>query len=184
MDTPYQITKALGEFYCCYFHEQVGLPTVRCRFFNSYGPGEVPGRYRNVIPNWIWAALHGKPLVVTGTGDETRDFVYVDDLVDGLVKAANNPGADGQAFNLGTGVEVRIGDLAAWILTAADSSSKIVHTARRSWDRATRRCANIAKAQKTLDFNPKTSIREGLEKTVDWFLRNKQEIYKSIGGLA
>ncbi|KKW45849.1 MAG: hypothetical protein UY96_C0013G0006 [Parcubacteria group bacterium GW2011_GWB1_56_8] len=184
MDTPYQITKALGEFYCCYFHEQVGLPTVRCRFFNSYGPGEVPGRYRNVIPNWIWAALHGKPLVITGTGDETRDFIYVDDLVDGLVKAANSPNADGQAFNLGTEIEVHIGDLAEWILKATDSNSKIVHAARRTWDRSMRRCASIAKARQVLGFEPQTYIHDGLEKTVDWFLRNKQQIYKSAGGLA
>src|SRR5260370_22855868 len=60
LDTPYQITKALGEFYCNYFDPQV--PTVRCRFFNSYGPGELPGSYRNVIPNFIWRALTNEPL--------------------------------------------------------------------------------------------------------------------------
>ena len=86
LDTPYQITKALGEFYCNYFKSQVS--TVRCRFFNSYGPGEVPGPYRNVIPNFIWKATQNEPLVITGTGTETRDFIFVDDLVDGLVRPA------------------------------------------------------------------------------------------------
>src|SRR2546428_11672377 len=99
LDTPYQVTKALGEFYCNYFNEQVS--TVRARFFNSYGPGEVPGFYRNVIPNFIWRALHGQPLIITGTGEETRDFIFVDDLVDGLVRAAVTPEAHGEAFNLG-----------------------------------------------------------------------------------
>src|SRR5579884_2813534 len=74
LDTPYQITKALGEFYCNYFDSSVS--TVRCRFFNSYGPGEVPGPYRNVIPNFIWRAMDNEPLIITGTGEETRDFIF------------------------------------------------------------------------------------------------------------
>jgi nucleoside-diphosphate-sugar epimerase len=122
LDTPYQITKAFGEFYCNYFKEQVS--TVRCRFFNSYGPGEVPGRYRNVIPNFIWLALHDEPLVITGTGEETRDFIFVDDLVDGLVRAATTPAAHGGAFNLGTGVQTRVIDLARAIIAATVRQSR------------------------------------------------------------
>jgi UDP-glucose 4-epimerase len=84
LSTPYQITKMLGELYCNFFHDHYGLPVVKPRFFNSYGPGEVPGQYRNVIPNFIYWAMKGQVLPITGTGQETRDFTYVGDLVDGL----------------------------------------------------------------------------------------------------
>ncbi|MGH9522406.1 MAG: NAD-dependent epimerase/dehydratase family protein, partial [Terriglobales bacterium] len=131
LDTPYQITKALGEFYCNYFLPDV--PTVRTRFFNSYGPGEVPGYYRNVIPNFIWKALHGETLTITGTGDETRDFIYVEDLVEGLMLGASRPEAPGQAFNLGTGIQTRIIDLAKIIIELSGSTSRIEFAPRRSW---------------------------------------------------
>jgi len=75
LSTPYQITKMLGELYCNFFYHHYGLKVVKPRFFNSYGPGEVPGQYRNVIPNFIYLALQGQPLPITGTGEETRDFI-------------------------------------------------------------------------------------------------------------
>jgi UDP-glucose 4-epimerase len=167
LDTPYQITKALGEFYCNYFNPQI--PTVRCRFFNSYGPGEVPGSYRNVIPNFIWRALHGEPLMITGTGDETRDFIYVDDLVSGLLAAAERPEASGEAFNLGTGLQTRVIDLAEIVIKACRSTSRIEYGPRRPWDRSIHREADISKAKTALGFQPSVGIREGIERTVDWF---------------
>ncbi len=75
--TPYQVTKMLGELYTNYFYNLYGLPIVNARFFNSYGPGEVPGKYRNVIPNFFYWSMNGLPLPITGTGEETRDFTYV-----------------------------------------------------------------------------------------------------------
>lgn len=86
MTTPYQITKMLGELYCNYFKKVQGVPTVKARFFNSFGPGEVPGQYRNVIPNFIYWAKQGYSLPITGTGEETRDFTFVGDIVDGLLR--------------------------------------------------------------------------------------------------
>ena len=74
LSTPYQITKMLGELYCNFFYNHHGLDVVKPRFFNSYGPGEVPGQYRNVIPNFIYWAMKGDPLPITGSGEETRDF--------------------------------------------------------------------------------------------------------------
>lgn len=167
LDTPYQITKALGEFYCNYFHASV--PTVRCRFFNSYGPGEVPGNYRNVIPNFIWRALHDEPLVITGSGEETRDFIFVEDLVEGLVRSATSPTAAGQAINLGTGVQTRVLDLARMVIEACGSRSKIQLAERRPWDKSTHRQADISRARDTLGFQPKVSVRDGLARTVEWF---------------
>ena len=174
LDTPYQITKTLGEFYCNYFNAQV--PAVRCRFFNSYGPGEVPGPYRNVIPNFIWRALRGEPLVITGTGEETRDFVYVDDLVTGLLAAAEATGAPGEAFNLGTGIQTRVIDLAEIVTKACCSTSQIEFAPRRPWDRSTHREADISKAKSVLGFQPTVGIREGVERTVDWFRANLDRI--------
>lgn len=178
LDTPYQITKALGEFYCNYFADR--LSTVRCRFFNSYGPGEVPGRYRNVIPNFVWAALRDRPLTITGSGDETRDFIFVDDLVDGLLRAAVTPAAHRGAFNLGTGVQTRIGDLAELIRDVCGSRSTIRFAPRRPWDNSAHRQADISRARTRLGFEPRVALREGLERTVEWFRAHRQQIEQSI----
>jgi len=85
LDTPYQITKLLGELYCNFFYNHYGLPIAIARYFNVYGPGEIPGAYRNVIPNFIYWALHQQKLPITGTGEETRDFTFVDDIIDSLL---------------------------------------------------------------------------------------------------
>jgi nucleoside-diphosphate-sugar epimerase len=178
LDTPYQITKALGEFYCNYFLPR--LSSVRCRFFNSYGPGEVPGRYRNVIPNFIWRALHGEPLVITGTGEETRDFIFVDDLVDGLVRCAVTPAAHGEAVNLGTGVQTRVIDMARAVLELTGSSSQIEYAPRRSWDHSIRRQADNSKARTLLGLDPAVRLRHGLERTVAWYQENRERIAEIV----
>src|ERR1017187_593373 len=174
LDTPYQITKALGEFYCNYFSDR--LSTVRCRFFNSFGPGEAPGAYRNVIPNFIWKALHNEVLTITGTGDETRDFVYVEDLVDGLVRSASTPAAHGEAFNLGTGVQTRVQDLADMVIQVCGSRSHIEHAPRRPWDKSAHRQADIKRARSVLGFQPAVTVKEGITRTVEWFLENRHHL--------
>lgn len=178
LDTPYQITKALGEFYCNYFADQ--MSTVRCRFFNSYGPGEVPGKYRNVIPNFIWRALNNQPLVITGTGVESRDFIYVDDLVDALVRAATISEAHGEAINLGTGIQSTIIDVAKMIIEECRSRSRIEFAPRRPWDKSTQRQADISRAQSILNFSPQVQIREGIQRTVAWFLDNRDRIERTM----
>ena len=112
LSTPYQITKMLGELYCNFFYNHYDVPVVKTRFFNSYGPGEVPGQYRNVIPNFIYWAMQGGILPITGTGEETRDFTYVDDITDGLLRAGYFEAAIGQEMNLASGREIKILDLA------------------------------------------------------------------------
>jgi UDP-glucose 4-epimerase len=178
LDTPYQITKALGEFYCNYFASRVS--TARCRFFNSYGPGEVPGPYRNVIPNFIWRALHDEPLVITGTGQETRDFIFVDDLVDGLCRAATMDSAHKQAFNLGTGIETRVIDMAQAVIRLCNSGSTIEYAPRRSWDHSLRRQADVTLAGSALGFRPTITFENGLARTVQWFQENQDRIEASM----
>ena len=105
LKTPYQISKMAGELYCNFYWHHYGLPIVKTRFFNSYGPGEVPGQYRNVIPNFIYWAMKGQPLPITGDGKMTRDFTYVEDIVDALLRAGIREEAIGQEMNIASAAE-------------------------------------------------------------------------------
>ena len=172
LSTPYQVTKMLGELYCNFFSDHFGLPVVKPRFFNSYGPGEVPGQYRNVIPNFIYWAMSGQPLPITGTGDETRDFTYVGDIVDGLLRAGSLPAAVGQEFNLASGAETRIIDLAQKINAATANQAGIRFAQSRKWDTKRRLLASVDRARELIGYNPSTSFDEGLDRTIRWFRDN------------
>jgi nucleoside-diphosphate-sugar epimerase len=180
LDTPYQINKLVGELYCNYFHDYYGLPVVIARYFNVYGPGEVPGKYRNVIPNFMWWAMHGQPLPITGTGDETRDFTFVDDIVDGTLRMGIVEEAVGEAINLASETETKIKDLANWVNEITENRAGVVFKPRRSWDKAIRRRASIEKARKLLGYEPKTDIKTGLKRVYDWFRENWENISKSV----
>ena len=177
--TPYQVTKMLGELYTNMYRNLYGLPIVNARFFNSYGPGEVPGRYRNVIPNFFYWAMNGQPLPITGTGEETRDFTYVGDIVNGLVACAYYDQAVGEAINLATGREIRILDLANWVNELTDNAAGIVFRERRDWDKKTRLLASIEKARRILKYEPKTDFKTGLYQVHRWFEKNWDNIRKS-----
>jgi len=177
--TPYQVTKMLGELYTNYFHNLFDLPIVNARFFNSYGPGEVPGKYRNVIPNFFFWSLNKQPLPITGTGDETRDFTYVGDVVNGLLAMAYYEDAVGEAFNLATGREIRIRDLAEWILELTGNDAGMVFKERRDWDKKTRLLASIEKSKKILGYEPNMDFREGLKQVHAWFTGNWHNIVHS-----
>ena len=179
LSTPYQITKMLGELYCNFFYNHYGLPVVKTRFFNSYGPGEVPGQYRNVIPNFIYWAMKGLPLPITGTGEETRDFTYVMDLVNGLLRAGYYEQAIGQEFNLASGKETRIIDLANMINEAVGNTAGVKYVSRRKWDTKSRLLASIEKAKELVGYEPKTEFKEGLTNTIDWFKENWDKIEKA-----
>jgi nucleoside-diphosphate-sugar epimerase len=176
LDTPYQINKLVGELYCNYFHDYYKLPVAIARYFNVYGPGEVPGRYRNVIPNFIWWAMHGQPLPITGTGEETRDFTFVDDIVDGTLRMGVVKEAIGEAINLASETETRIIDLANWINEITGNKAGVVFKPRRDWDKAIRRRASIEKARKILGYEPKTDMKIGLKRVYEWILENKDKI--------
>ena len=180
LDTPYQIHKMLGELYCNYFHSYYGLSVAMPRLFNVYGPGEVPGRYRNVIPNFFWFAMNKKPLPITGTGEETRDFLFVEDAVDGILRMGVIPEAEGEAINIATGKETKIIDLANMINDITGNDAGVIFKPRRDWDKATRRRASIEKARRILGYEPKVDIRAGLETTYEWFKENWENIKASI----
>ena len=163
LSSPYQITKMVGELYCNFFQHHYDLPTVKARFFNSYGPGEVPGQYRNVIPNFIYLAMQGQPLPITGTGEETRDFTYVGDIVDGLLRAGYFDAAVGQEFNLASGAETRIIDLAEMINSQVGNKAGITFTARRKWDTKPRLLASVDRAKSLIGYQPNTPFHRGPE---------------------
>ncbi len=178
LSTPYQITKMLGELYCNFFYNHYDLPVVKTRFFNSYGPGEAPGQYRNVIPNFIYWAMKGLPLPITGTGNETRDFTYVMDLVDGLLRAGYYERAIGEEFNLASGKETKIIDLANMINEAVGNDAGIRFVSRRKWDTKSRLLASIDKARELVGYGPATEFEEGLMNTIQWFKDNWEAIEK------
>jgi len=179
LDTPYQITKLLGELYCNFFYNHYHLPVAIARYFNVYGPGEIPGAYRNVIPNFIWWALHKKPLPITGTGEETRDFTFVDNIVDGTLRLGVVPEAVGDAFNLASEKETRIIDLANMINELTGNARGVEFIPRRDWDKITRRRASIEKAKKVLGYNPRTSMKNGVKKVYEWIMENRKKIEAS-----
>ena len=180
LSTPYQITKMLGELYCNFFYNHYGLKIVKPRFFNSYGPGEVPGQYRNVIPNFIFWAMKGLPLPITGTGEETRDFTFVRDIIEGLLRAGCMKSAVGQEFNLASGSETRIVDLATMVNTATGNRAGVRYVARRQWDTKSRLLASIEHARTLIGYESKTSFEAGLELTVQWFRENWDAIEASV----
>lgn len=166
--TPYAITKGLGEAYAQLYASLHGLDVAIVRPFNAYGPHELPGTYRNVIPNWIALALQGRPLRITGSGAETRDFTFVGDIVDGMAGALEAPTTPGAVFNLASGHETSIADLAGLILDLTGSRSAIEHVERREWDTTPRRVASIAAAGAAFGYRPAVALEDGLRRTIDW----------------
>lgn len=184
LDTPYQIHKLLGELYCNHYLEIYGLPTTIGRFFNVFGPGEVPGQYRNVIPIFMWLAMHDKTLTITGTGEETRDFAYVDDIVEGVLRMGMIDKAIGQAMNLASATETSVKDLAELTIEIAGSKGGVTYGPKRDWDKSNRRLASIDKAKSIIGYEPKASFEEGLKIVHRWLTENMENIVTSLGPTA
>jgi nucleoside-diphosphate-sugar epimerase len=179
LHSPYQVTKLLGELYTNYYHNLYGLPVVNTRFFNSYGPGEVPGKYRNVIPNFFYWAMTGKVLPITGDGTETRDWTYVGDLVSGLLAAGVKEEAIGEAINIGSGTETPVIDMAHEVNRLTGNTLGVMHIQRRDWDAKTRLVASIDKAQRLLGYRPRMTFNEGLKHVHEWFVENWEDVERS-----
>ncbi|MEQ9824843.1 MAG: NAD-dependent epimerase/dehydratase family protein [Puniceicoccaceae bacterium] len=169
LDTPYAVTKLTGEQYVSFFQRFHGMQTTIFRLFNSYGPGEYPGKYRNVIPNFFYRAIHNLPIVITGTGQETRDFTYISDTVHILKLGMEQKKAIGQTFNTGTGRETGILDLAQRIISLTGSRSELQFQPRRDWDHITRRVSDVSHLKQALGFQANTALDTGLERTYAWF---------------
>ncbi len=189
MDSPYSISKIVGEFYCEYYRERHSVPAVRARFQNVYGPGEVLGAgrwrgtpntvWRNVTPTFIWKALHGEKLPLEGGGETSRDFIFVEDLVRGLCLCATE-GTPGEAYNLASGGDVTIGRLAELINSYAGNEGNIESLPRRTWDHSGRRFGCPEKSKRELGFEAEVQVEEGLRRTVEWTRENEGFIGRCI----
>jgi nucleoside-diphosphate-sugar epimerase len=190
LDTPYQISKLAAELYGRYYARMQGVPVVTARLQNVYGPGECPGTgpmpenpWKNVVPKFIWLALHGRPLPLTGTGDQTRDFVFSRDAAAGLIACAD-PALSGEAFNLASGRETRLRDLADTINELTGNAAGVERLPARRWDRSGRRVASLEKSRARLGFEARTPMREGLAQTVAWFRDHLERIEEQMGAPA
>jgi nucleoside-diphosphate-sugar epimerase len=176
LHTPYQVTKLIGELYTNYFHNLYNLPIVNARFFNVFGPGEVPGRYRNVIPNFFYWAMDGQPLPITGDGTETRDWTYVDDIISGLLAMGIKEEAIGEAFNLGSSKEHSVIDMANMVNKLAGNYAGTMFIERRNWDVKCRLLSSVEKARKLLGYEPRMEFENGLKNVHKWFVQNRVRI--------
>jgi UDP-glucose 4-epimerase len=188
-DSPYSMSKIFGEFYSVYYFNQRALPTVRARFQNVYGPGEILGAgqwrgtpatvWRNVTPTFVFKALAGMPLPLENEGIATRDFIYVTDVADGLIACAIK-GRPGEAYNIASGRETSIRDLADRINALTGNTAGVQHLPRRPWDHSGKRFGSTAKSQHELGFRAQTGIDDGLRRTVEWSRQNIDLIRRTM----
>jgi nucleoside-diphosphate-sugar epimerase len=189
MDSPYSISKIGGEFYMLYYFNRHAVPTVRARFQNVYGPGEILGAgqwrgtpatvWRNVTPTFIYKALHGESLPLEGGGETSRDFIFVNDIVRGLVLCAFL-GQPGGVYNLASGVETTIKELATQINELTGNTAPLTLLPRRDWDHSGKRFGSTAKSKKELGFEANVKVHDGLETTIAWTRQNIAMIDKCI----
>jgi UDP-glucose 4-epimerase len=169
--SPYAVSKLGGENYCTAFYESYGLPTACVRYSNVYGPGQRPDNpYCGVVSKFLADAHAGVPLSVHGDGEQTRDYTYVDDAVEATLLAAIHPRAEGEIFNVGTGIETSVNTLARGIGEALGKAVDVQHIDRRDIDNIRRRVVNIEKARRMLRWTPQVTLDRGLARTADWFV--------------
>lgn len=169
--SPYAITKLDGEYYLDFFLRERGLETVALRFFNVFGPRQDPqGAYAAAVPIFIERALKNEPIHIFGDGGQTRDFVYVKDIVAANRFVAENDGARG-VYNVGYGGSISIKDLAHQIIELTDSRSEIIYKEQRPGDVRHSR-ASAAKLM-ALGWKPAHNLKDGLATTIEYFVNLK-----------
>ncbi|HET6445113.1 MAG TPA: NAD-dependent epimerase/dehydratase family protein [candidate division Zixibacteria bacterium] len=166
-DSPYAVSKWASENYVQTIGQLWGIETVALRIFNAFGPGQqFPVSHAPVVPCFLNAVLTGGSIVIFGDGEQSRDFVYVDDVIDALVNAATARNVDREVINIGSGIETQVGELALMIEKVSGRK------ARRVWNRektggVRRLVADIAMAKEHLDFRPKTPLVDALRRTIE-----------------
>ncbi|MBT9136467.1 MAG: dTDP-glucose 4,6-dehydratase [Firmicutes bacterium] len=188
-DSPYSISKIIGELYGNYFFQRFQLPFVKARFSNVYGPREILGAgqwrgtvhtvWRNVTPTFIWRSLKGEALPLDNGGNASRDFIFVEDMARGLMACALR-GTAGEVYNLATGRETSILELATLINEYTGNMTPLDLRPARNWDRSGKRFASTEKAERDLGFTAQINVREGVRRTVEWTRANQALIMLSI----
>lgn len=174
--SPYAVSKAAGEQYAAVWTRLYGVETVGLRYFNVFGPRQDPAsEYAAVIPRFILWALRGAPLEVHGDGRQSRDFTYIDNVVEANLLAARAPKASGEAFNVGCGDRVSLLDIIARLEKLLGRALERRHTPSRAGD-VPHTLADVGKAGRLLGYAPAVTFDEGLRRTLDYF--------NTAGGLA
>ena len=168
--SPYSVSKLGGENYCTAFAESYGLRVATVRYSNVYGPGQRPDNpYAGVVSKFLVQANRGEAITVHGDGEQTRDYTFIDDAVEATLAAAIHPRAEGEVFNVGTGIETSVNTLAATVGRAMDANVEIKHVDRRDIDNIRRRVVNIEKIRRMLRWTPQWTLERGLFATAEWF---------------
>lgn len=165
--SPYGLEKLMVDHYARLYHDLYGLETVALRHFNVFGPGQIAGDYSGVISIFCEQALAGDPITVNDDGSQTRDFVFIDDIIQANLQAATT-NAVGEAFNIGTGSAVSIQKLSGVIQRRAGTDPEIIRTDSRSGE-IDQSVADITKAQDKLGHEPTMPLRDGLAHTLEWY---------------
>jgi UDP-glucose 4-epimerase len=164
--SPYAVSKLAAEYYVRTIGGLWGIETVSLRIFNAYGPGQhLPASHPPVVPHYLKQALRGGTLVAHGDGSQTRDYVYVDDVVSGLVAAATAPNINGLVINIGSGKETSISELIKCVQDVTGSNSEVIHNPKTSGG-VSRLCADLTLANQKLNYRPSIGLAEGLRLTL------------------
>lgn len=171
--SPYGAAKLTGESYAAAFSHSLGLETVSLRYFNVFGPRQDPtSTYAAVIPKFITAMLRAERPIIYGDGTQSRDFTYVDNVVQGNLLACRAPRANGESINLAGGGRIEINDLAARLNHILGTNLAPIYKDERPGD-IKRSRANISLARALLGYEPRVDFDEGLRRTVDWYRRQQ-----------
>jgi len=169
--SPYAVSKLSGEHYCKVFTKLYGLETVGLRYFNVYGPRQDPSsEYAAVIPRFIHWALRGEPLEVHGDGRQSRDFTYIDNVVNANLLAAHCLDGIGEAFNVGQGHSQTLLDLIELLQEILNIELRLLHTSGRDGD-VRHTLADISESERCLGYRPQFSFEEGIVETVEHFAK-------------
>lgn len=166
-DSPYAVSKLSAEYYVKTIGRLWGIETVTLRIFNAYGPGQhLPADHPPVIPYYLRQATKGGSLVVHNSGTQTRDFVYLDDVVSALVQAGQASDVDEATINIGSGREVSILDLVQSVLEMTGAKTEAIYNHKASGG-VSRMRADITRAELLLGYKPQYTLREGLARTLE-----------------
>ncbi|HET6594835.1 MAG TPA: NAD-dependent epimerase/dehydratase family protein [Anaerolineales bacterium] len=164
--SPYAVSKLAAEYYVRTIGGLWGIETVSLRIFNAYGPGQhLPASHPPVVPHYLKQAQRGGTLVVHGDGSQTRDYVYVDDVVSGMVAAATAPHVDGSVINIGSGKETSINELIKCVQDVTGSNAEVIYNPKTSGG-VSRLCADLTLAREKLNYRPSIELEEGLRITI------------------
>lgn len=170
--SPYAAAKLAGEYYCSVFYNVFGLQTISLRYFNVFGPHQDPtSQYAAAIPAFVTSILKDKPPTIYGDGEQSRDFTYVDNVVEANLLAARARKAAGEVINIACGQAITVNEIIDMINEILGKNIKPIYAAPRPGD-VKHSLADISLAKKLIKFKPKVSFRQGLEKAIDWYRKN------------